>query len=1557
MEKNELIYKYMEKLFWYHYSQAQKLQCSTSFIDSTLKWAGKVLSFFDNEQKRSDKGGDKTFLRFYLSNMKVANIYFLSVNTALLLVSIYVITQKEFGAFHIELDSSFQSYYPAVVEIGLWILLSSMCLAYFIILQFKPQVFATLFLCEECDVWYELAAAILSARVMILIVPVLGMLTSGASCIDAVDLISVTAPISTYAVLKGSVDVYQAFAFAMLPFPQPWSMVFLAVELSKQLLRLHGCTHRFGLEAEDFWIVRYMSVLLIFTYAGFILLPAMYLENSVRNSFKSAQQRQQAEASKREMVEFLSSDVRVPLQYMLYVIETVDFLELSRGTVGPLLASIHKNARVLNEVADDLLLMTCMLEDRYTSRATLVPDLFQLTNEVVGAVSGNRGVLYDSHKLYVSVDGYASVVRSAGRLLVDQKCFVAVLRHLLTFLIHGSFHATAGDEQRSVVSESSVDGSLDYHRIADDSAGASAVVNAPHNIKVTLLVPDPRHPPQHQQEQPLVVTVVGYSAAFMRTWSAADLVHESTTAYLCHTIASRCGGSFEASGGVYTLLLPCSELQSPVKSAAATYATAIAEHNPSKEPLVVLGDKVPSSDSNELTTADTLFSAAGLPRSVEAASACAIVSDPMLQSVIKAILVKMRLADDLTLLSELPVVGSYVPRAKLTFVTSYKLCAELRGRGYSGLIVLFSGSSNYLDPHQATVFNYCLPLPCTNRSIDEFMLYLAAAMEMKCQSNQPVQRKRNNATLATAGGDFAEETEKVQEKTTAANQQASRERSWVSFTSMPAVSVLKYFGLSRHRVNQALRKFYRSRVVAVYRSGIHCMEELYGLVSVIPIPPQLQESYMTWKLVNPAWSVHHPSCEMLCLIALRLVMMGMEASEVSSRLTTFYFIVVAIVMAGVGHVHKMLLEPCGVRLHVFWFLLHVFAVVVGAVTLVMDSDQPATTARGLTMHEFMRYKFDNGLSGAHVVIYLATGLSYMRMNAYYGPHPVKHLIIPVVVAVFSNRIWKMLIAVASWQLCQFIQLIFVQVAVLNMIYLVYLENAYRREFLAAHDHILSKAFIDQCLHVCQHEVRKPLQALLEHQNELWLVLAHVARARELVIDAALMTKLEPLHLSRLLLSEMRSELEYDSTDAAPMQLVPVQLPRAVAELISGFYSSSDEVNVRIYAEVDTKLSVVLVDWKMLSVILTNMLNIALKNIRAECSETQRKKDFQHKILVKFVSLEAPANVAFVHPRSMLVNVCDESDAATKSYKCAMAYKTKKEGLELSAPSRSYFGAASAAVANVGLSEQRKEHTGVTDFIDGLVSRYGHTVCEKLVNKYSIDPLFQTICPAEGVFKTVQRFTFVYRESAQTHKAYGYVSAEATREFVCVSVLPSMYHYAYSHLFSPPSGSLSARLACDARFTALSQADKNKVRAKLKLKTLLYLNAVVPEQRQDAINLRARIERGGWHCSIKYLLGIPRMSTLATADCLLIDQQLEQRENVMVDDLVLKLRVCGFNGVIAVLLRAEGVLNARALREELKNSAARPDLYFEVPIRPEHIQMISQMHEKTIIRHLLFLNSN
>jgi hypothetical protein len=417
-----------------------------------------------------------------------------------------------------------------------------------------------------------------------------------------------------------------------------------------------------------------------------------------------------------------------------------------------------------------------------------------------------------------------------------------------------------------------------------------------------------------------------------------------------------------------------------------------------------------------------------------------------------------------------------------------------------------------------------------------------------------------------------------------------------------------------------------------------------------------------------------------------------------------------------------------------------------------------------------------------------------------------------------------------------------------------------------------------------------------------------------------MEKLQPLQVSHALLSEMVSEFSY-SQYLAPVEQTSakvrysaqiVHLSHCVASLVAAFSSSLEDHHVQIVAEMDPELAVVRVDWKMLSTVLTNLISAALRNIREYCIETPRRRDLLNTVFIKLTAIDSAKKVPFVTPRLMLVNVCDSSDAASRLRGATFDPKGSVPEVSGSASESDMF-------------------------------RYGRSMCERLVRKVAMDPadaVFQSLYSTESSLQTVQRFTFPYHLSSQTHRAREFIHAETSLPHLTIRVQPSALLSAYDRIIRP-----GARTQVSRNGITIREASKKRI---------VLLTCVDPKLKSETLALADRLQSHGWKCVLKYVLRIPSLVSVGNADCVLIDQQLEVQENVSICDTVLKLRVCGFSGVIAVVLK-EGQRKTEAIKDELSRSAVDADVVFFGPITNHNIQSLTVALEKKCIAQILSMS--
>jgi hypothetical protein len=864
---------------------------------------------------------------------------------------------------------------------------------------------------------------------------------------------------------------------------------------------------------------------------------------------------------------------------------------------------------------------------------------------------------------------------------------------------------------------------------------------------------------------------------------------------------------------------------------------------------------------------------------------CVIVEDAVLGSVIADAIRLLKLDQGMSVLHELQR-GDYVPVAKLTFVTTYALCAELRARRYRGLIVLFSGAVNYLDDEQVASVDYCLPLPSSDQHLSQFVDWLVQQSVTKKSVPALATSANKNTLPATIGPGPPSVTSRAAEF-------------WGCLQESCGWFVIMWQGLS-YLLSLTVGK----------------------LVRVASLPAGTNESFCKWRLLNPAGSWRHHTVEMWALSLPRAFLTAYAAATVTFLRYDAVIGMLTVIFLYLARtpVYHFVLKPCGIPLLAYWIFTNcivtgVYAFLVGE-SLWLGPPQQLN----LSMSEFLSTTFSEDTTGAAYLFNEASAFAYARVYTIFQPYPM-NIICTALIFVHQTQIaWLVFRTIISVQLCMFLQWLFLAMTVLNVIYQAHIENTYRVEFRTTHEHILAKAFLDQCLDICQQDIRKPLELLLERQKDLVKVVVHAAYCRSIVVDRALLGLMEPLHVSHLLLAETVSELAYSRSPLLTDSDAPVgrcvtdsiELSRAVSRIVSGFSSAAADHHVRIFAEVDNRLAVVLVDWKMLSMLVTNLVSAALRNIRDSCTAAPRNLDLINYIMIKFTAIECEAKVPFVAPRLMLVNVCDSSDAAEKGV--AGGRKGQPRVVEVG--------------RDVNYSDQGE-------------AKYGRSVCERLVHRISPQPIFQTIV-GQGALRTVQRFSFPYRLNPQTRRAQEYIEGETSLNFVKVEARPAAYLSAYRRLCRTEVPVPSEKFATD------NDADTY-------LRSVLYLSGFDFRLASEVTASARALQKRQFKCTVKYLLKIPSMATVANVDCVIIDQLLQQADHINISDTVLKLRVCGYNGVIAVLLRGSNRL-AESIKDELSRSAASVDLLLLAPLKDRHIQQIIAVLEKRLVRQAICMHA-
>jgi hypothetical protein len=1520
----------MQKVFWSYHKLAETEVLQNG--DRVRSWFRNFLKFFWDHPATAYS--DKRFLQYRLNKDSSGSIQILVINILLLLLAVYAVAQKHVWPERGELDPAFNGYHGTLVEMGIWIVLSLLCLCYQLVLALYPSLFGMMFISSECEMWYEVAAAVLATRFLSGVMLVVNMTSSADRCMDSADLIGSQDRTFGYMFIEMVVGTSQALAFALLPFPQPWTVFFSLQELIRQELRLWSCADRITADPGDRWIVQLASLVLLFVYLVMIALPSVYMENCARSRYKLALQQRTVDAAKRDMVGFLSSDVRMPLQCLFHAMATVDIIqgEANATHVTDTLCTLSKTAV---EVTDDLLLLLRVQEGCFSTSRTAVPDLHALLDSAVRSqCSIHETTNAHGARLSTQMDepSVSLLIPTDLSITVDTRCLLAVVRHMLAFVQQQSSDVAVTDGWADPTLTEAVNDALHRQCGAGSEVGLSGSVKA-----VAVRGPGPSH---------LLTVVLSCNPPVSNRWSPAQRRHEATTAYLCSAAAVRCGGGFVAERGRYTLTLPCDATLSAIQSRAARlqssrsmdtndgmslFANDDASAMDSVAPHSVHSNgsglrPVPSLlalDRAELE--ERIHKSVGMQNRFRRHRVCVIAADEVLGTVVVAMVRRLHLDEGLSCLRTLQA-GSYVPVAKLTFVCTLADAIELRAREYTGRIILISGELSYLGDEQLRCANYCLPLPCSDPHVAHFVDWLVG--EHREETRQAAALERSSAA------DGVSHTQRT----------VGRRNSLGSNIALPqVVNGYHYDDINRADPLYVLLlpgRLCLQLVLVAWARAQDLARGLSGSLFVRRLPPGTVEGYYQWRLLNPARTWYHHSTErwltvLLCLLLSVMLELYMDRQPSNGAV---FLVLVQVLYLLPGCVFQYALRPLGGHISICWACVSVLMPAYYAMLVYEGAVATASSQRNLTLGAFLHSEFYEGRSGAEYLYSEIVTAALSRLYCMHNAYPLSVATMLLIFVRLTQVNYLVLRTMLSAQMTQFVQVAIVQLAVHNIVYLIHAEDARRTEFMTAHENIMTTATLNQCDNVCQQELRRSLEVLVQAQREFTELLVDAAVARKLLLDRALLRRLEPLHVSRVLLAEAVNELDCarSSNTRPTVQLgatEPVMLTRAVAEIISSLSSAAEDHYIKIYAEVDPRLTVLQTDWRALSAVLTNLIHQAIRNIQQFCLDAPRNRDLVNHILVKFTALDNPGlvRVPFAASRTLLLNVCDSSDAAIKALNAAEAQRSDPD-LHRSDDS---------------VSSLRGPHP----------HGYGRSICENFVRAVTApgaESVFQTIS-VDVPLPTVQRLTYPYFLTPESRAAREFVEAETDRPFLTVMPCVSDYLASYRRIFriDPP------KKGAQAGTSSLSQQHQPPAAATDTTghsRQLIFFSGAEAAQRGELGHLVKRFDAAGWTCTVKYILSVPSMHSVAGMDCVLIDQQLEVQEGVGVCSIVLKLRACGYNGVVAVLLQ-EGLKGFRTIREQLERSAAKADIVLLAPMADAHIEKLTATLERKCASQVIHMNGN
>jgi hypothetical protein len=536
-----------------------------------------------------------------------------------------------------------------------------------------------------------------------------------------------------------------------------------------------------------------------------------------------------------------------------------------------------------------------------------------------------------------------------------------------------------------------------------------------------------------------------------------------------------------------------------------------------------------------------------------------------------------------------------------------------------------------------------------------------------------------------------------------------------------------------------------------------------------------------------------------------------------------------------------------------------------------------------------------------------------------------------------------------------------QIALLNVLLLLVLvfviqwfyEYTYRHEFIELRENVSNKVFLDHCLRICLQDMYVPLQRLVRYKHRLLYVIQDMTIDCRVVIDAPLLHRLQPLHMSELLLNELLYELEYSHLELSRKLDVVIRLNDALlledflSALTAGFSSSSEGLELKVFFEVDKQLSVVRCNKLLLTTLIVNAFTLALRNIKRHIRDHPGRKDVVNEILVRMTPLKADKPERFADVRLMMVNVLDTS----RPTETVSAHRRRHESESGGSGSAEEFE-----------EEEDQEDDDETTYYNGHSSNtnttcFGQNVCYKMVTQACPEnrtAVLETGFLNHAHYGGYQRFTIPYKLTPDSAKASEYLkdknegfqlvqsrAGDLLREYDKVLQIHNALGTSISH-----SGNLT-NAAVKLTYLQATELKLSKL-----TRNVLFYGSKHTERMAEFSRHSELFESMGWKCKTLYpFSSMPGYGALQeAADCILVDHSLKDvTGGVAVHDLIVQLRVCGYRQTIALLF--DTAEEAQLYANNNKDVSA-PDLAIVRPLASSHVAELAVACDVRTISYLL-----
>lgn len=314
----------------------------------------------------------------------------------------------------------------------------------------------------------------------------------------------------------------------------------------------------------------------------------------------------------------------------------------------------------------------------------------------------------------------------------------------------------------------------------------------------------------------------------------------------------------------------------------------------------------------------------------------------------------------------------------------------------------------------------------------------------------------------------------------------------------------------------------------------------------------------------------------------------------------------------------------------------------------------------------------------------------------------------------------------------------------------YLETSLRNEFQSFRKTTFSHMFLELSLDALQKNLRKPLRNILESKEKFLRIVLEVVSSKRVEFTSNLLSDFDTLNMGNLLLRELYCELDLKdnlvqaaffnsppfSTSPGGMKFHdslyglyrnnndPFLLTEQLLGIASCFSSYRSDFPVKVFVDVDPRLTLVKTNAKIFASVIVNALARALKAIQVRLRGNEFSRGYIQEISVTAKPLALSKSSSFFDTRLMSIEVSESN------------------GYLLSKPERS--------------SPFWSEHDSMSEHPKDEGEGFGSRVCREVVLFASKDAVYQAGTPHCG--HAFQYFNLQFTLPYQLHSCTGTAGA-------------------------------------------------------------------------------------------------------------------------------------------------------------------------------------------------------